>query len=177
MVHDYGAERTARFMTDLQVLANAWLATRGFSIGVEDCVPTWDDALRARQLVASEVRACDPLDEPRKAARLNGLRDRAARHVVAGAAADNAFGLMVAAGSKGSKINVAQVSVCLGQQMAGGQRIAHGLARGLPHFCRGDDSAEARGFVANSYLTGLTPHEFWFHMTAGREGLYVLIEL
>ena len=172
MVHDYGTERTARFMTELQIIANAWLNGRGFSIGIQDCVPGHRDALHARAVVLDEAAACGTpwLDEATRTARLNNVRDKAAREVV-GHGRDNAFGLMLHAGSKGSKINVAQVSVCLGQQMAAGHRIAHGLDRGLPHFCRHDSSAEARGFVANSYLTGLTPQEFWFHMTAGREGL------
>ena len=30
---------------------------------------------------------------------------------------------------------------------------------------------EARGFVENSFYTGLTPTEFFFHTMAGREGL------
>ena len=29
----------------------------------------------------------------------------------------------------------------------------------------------ARGFVENSFYTGLTPTEFFFHTVAGREGL------
>ncbi|EEB96427.1 hypothetical protein MPER_04443, partial [Moniliophthora perniciosa FA553] len=36
---------------------------------------------------------------------------------------------------------------------------------------RDDFSPEARGFVENSYLRGLTPQEFFFHAMAGREGL------
>ncbi len=33
------------------------------------------------------------------------------------------------------------------------------------------DGRQARGFVENSYLKGLTPQEFFFHMMGGREGL------
>jgi hypothetical protein len=43
--------------------------------------------------------------------------------------------------------------------------------RTLPHFVRGDLGPEARGFVENSYLRGLTPQEFFFHAMGGREGL------
>ena len=41
----------------------------------------------------------------------------------------------------------------------------------LPHFQKDDYGPEARGFVTNSYLTGLTPSEFFFHAMGGREGL------
>ena len=32
-------------------------------------------------------------------------------------------------------------------------------------------AAQSRGFVENSYLKGLVPQEFFFHMMGGREGL------
>ena len=43
--------------------------------------------------------------------------------------------------------------------------------RTLPHFRKGDLGAEARGFVRNSYKSGLSPTEFFFHSMGGREGL------
>lgn len=36
---------------------------------------------------------------------------------------------------------------------------------------RGDKAPEGKGFVANSFHSGLTPTEFFFHTMAGREGL------
>ena len=41
----------------------------------------------------------------------------------------------------------------------------------MPHFIKDDYGPEAKGFVANSYLQGLTPTEFFFHAMGGREGL------
>ena len=67
---------------------------------------------------------------------------------------------MMKAGSKGSEINIAQMIACLGQQNVDGKRIPYGYEdRTLPHFCKYDDSAEARGFVESSYIQGLTPEE------------------
>lgn len=64
------------------------------------------------------------------------------------------------------------MSVCVGQQSVEGKRIPFGFRhRTLPHFTKDDFSPEARGFVENSYLRGLTPQEFFFHAMAGREGL------
>ena len=34
-----------------------------------------------------------------------------------------------------------------------------------------DDGPEARGFVTNSFIGGLTPQEVFFHAMGGREGL------
>ena len=62
---------------------------------------------------------------------------------------------------------------CVGQQQSvEGRRIPFGFRhRTLPHFAKDDFSPEARGFVKNSYLHGLTSQEFFFHAMAGREGL------
>ncbi|KAH8826148.1 hypothetical protein DL96DRAFT_1805434 [Flagelloscypha sp. PMI_526] len=85
---------------------------------------------------------------------------------------DNNVKQMVVAGSKGSYINISQMSVCVGQQSVESKRIPFGFKhRTLPHFEKDDFSPESRGFVENSYLRGLTPQEFFFHAMAGREGL------
>ncbi len=79
---------------------------------------------------------------------------------------------MVDAGSKGNAINISQIIACVGQQNVMGKRIPYGFSnRTLPHFNKGDLGPEARGFVANSYLQGLTPQETFFHAMGGREGL------
>jgi DNA-directed RNA polymerase beta' subunit len=83
------------------------------------------------------------------------------------------FRMMVAAGSKGTKANVPQVTAFLGQQVVEGQRV--GLVpqtgRTLPMFPRGGKSARSRGFIPESYADGLTPASFWWHAQGGREGL------
>jgi intein/homing endonuclease len=53
-----------------------------------------------------------------------------------------------------------------------GKRVAYGFDdRTLPHFQKYDDGPESRGFVENSFITGLSPQEFFFHAMGGREGL------
>ena len=79
---------------------------------------------------------------------------------------------MARSGSKGSAINISQMTAVVGQQSVVGKRIPFGFKyRTLPHFTKDDYSPESRGFVENSYLRGLTPTEFFFHAMAGREGL------
>jgi DNA-directed RNA polymerase II subunit RPB1 len=69
---------------------------------------------------------------------------------------DNNVKQMVVAGSKGSFIDISQMSVCVGQQSVEGHRILFGFRhRMLPHFKKDDFSPESRGFVENSYLRGL----------------------
>ena len=45
------------------------------------------------------------------------------------------------------------------------------LDRTLPHFRRGERTPDAKGFVGNSFYSGLSPTEFFFHTMGGREGL------
>jgi len=61
---------------------------------------------------------------------------------------------------------------CVGQQNVEGKRIPFGFnRRSLPHFSKDDYGPESKGFVANCYVQGLTPSEFYFHAMGGREGL------
>jgi DNA-directed RNA polymerase II subunit RPB1 len=103
---------------------------------------------------------------------LNQARDKAGKMAQESLKDINNVKQMVVAGSKGSFINIAQMSVAVGQQSVEGKRIPFGFKhRTLPHFTKDDFSPESRGFVENSYLRGLTPSEFFFHAMAGREGL------
>lgn len=61
---------------------------------------------------------------------------------------------------------------CVGQQAISGKRVPNGFEnRSLPHFERHSRSPAAKGFVGNSFYSGLTPTEFFFHTMGGREGL------
>ena len=85
---------------------------------------------------------------------------------------DNKFVIMVKAGSKGSDINLSQMISGVGQQNVDSKRIPYGFEdRTLPHFKKFDDSPEARGFVENSFIQGLSPAELYFHAMGGRTGL------
>ena len=85
---------------------------------------------------------------------------------------DNRMVGLVKSGSKGSILNIGQMIALVGQQNVDGKRIPYGFTdRTLPHFHRFDDGPSARGFVENSFMKGLNPHEFFFHAMGGREGV------
>jgi len=103
---------------------------------------------------------------------LNNARNNAGNIVLEALSSDNRLKNMVNAGSKGSNMNISQIMACVGQQNVEGKRIPFGFQRrSLPHFPKDDYGPESKGFVANSYLIGLTPTEFYFHAMGGREGL------
>ena len=79
---------------------------------------------------------------------------------------------MAESGAKGSKINTTQMAACVGSETILGKRIQRGyFGRTIPHFKKGDLSAETRGFVARGFKEGLTPFEFFWNVMNGREGL------
>jgi len=85
---------------------------------------------------------------------------------------NNSAVIMAKSGARGSMLNLSQMSGCVGQQAVRGERIHRGYQyRTLPHFKKHDLGAKAKGFVASSYKTGLSPTEYFFHSMGGREGL------
>ncbi|KAH8396478.1 hypothetical protein KR222_011171 [Zaprionus bogoriensis] len=103
---------------------------------------------------------------------LSGIREQAAKTCFAELHPTNSALIMALSGSKGSNINISQMIACVGQQAISGKRVPNGFEnRALPHFDRHSAIPAARGFVQNSFYSGLTPTEFFFHTMAGREGL------
>jgi DNA-directed RNA polymerase II subunit RPB1 len=187
-----GPEATRTLFTGLQCIVNYWLFHNGFSIGIGDTIADKatmtfvnEKISEKKEIVRNLIQQAQK-DELKPSPgmtiresfessvefELNKARDDSGRHAQTHLKDDNNVKQMVVAGSKGSFINISQMSVCVGQQSVEGRRIPFGFRhRTLPHFTKDDFSPEARGFVENSYLRGLTPQEFFFHAMAGREGL------
>lgn len=77
---------------------------------------------------------------------------------------------MIDSGSKGNTENLMEISTALGfKTLSGRQFQDYLLRRVLPHFPKDDASPEQRGFIQNSFLEGLAPHEFALFAAIGRE--------
>ena len=189
---DHGPDAARAFLHQTQTLATYWLMQHGFTVGIGDTVA--DDAtmetinkiigdakLEVKKLIdkaqhgeleAQPGRTMVETFEGKVNSTLNQARDAAGKSAQGSLAEHNHVKLMVTGGSKGSFINISQMSACVGQQNVEGKRIPFGFVnRTLPHFVKDDQGPESRGFVENSYLRGLTPQEFFFHAMGGREGL------
>ena len=192
IMKEKGWEACRDFFTATQMVVNYWLLHNGFSIGIGDTIADkktmseiTEEIANAKakvQGIVSDAQLNKLKQEPGMTLResfeagvsqvLNTARDTVGRNAENSLSKQNAVKQMVIAGSKGSFINISQMSACVGQQMVEGKRIPYGFKfRTLPHFTKDDYSPESRGFVENSYLRGLTPQEFFFHAMAGREGL------
>lgn len=166
------------FFSGVQKVVNYWLLHNGFSIGIGDTVPdkgTMEaiqgfintakaDVENIIQLAHDDKLEAEPgmtvreSFESKVTRALNQARDSSGRSAERSLKADNNVKQMVVAGSKGSFINISQMSACVGQQIVEGKRCPFGFKyRSLPHFTKDDYSPEARGFVENSYLRGGPP--------------------
>ena len=176
----------ARDLIDqVQVIINHWLINWGFTIGVCDTVADTDTLLEidtiiqdAKKQVAGLVKkgqegilkrqpgfSMYESFEATVNTALNGAMSNAGQAASDSLSRANNFKTTVSSGSKGSNTNIAQILACVGQQNVEGKRIKSGFAkRTLPHFMKDDLGPEARGFVENSYLKGLSPQEFYFHV-------------
>jgi len=194
--NDLGHQYTKQFLTDIQGVTQAWLLKNGFGVGLGDCLPdlTTKNKINGiisgakanvKNIINATITNRMKLEsgmsireefEGRILNILNTARDDAGGHATKSLGDENQLKNMVTAGSKGNFINISQIMACVGQQnVSSGSksgRIPCGYRdRTLPHFQKYDDGPESKGFVENSFLSGLSPYEFFFHAMSGREGL------
>ena len=190
--NEKGPDAAMAFFNGAQTVVNYWLLHNGFSIGIGDTIPDKDTIQRIENAVnkhkaevaditriatANELEPLPGMNlretfESKVSKALNAARDEAGTETEKSLKDFNNAIQMARSGSKGTTINISQMTAIVGQQSVEGKRIPFGFKyRTLPHFTKDDYSPESRGFVENSYLRGLTPTEFFFHAMAGREGL------
>ncbi|XP_040983078.1 DNA-directed RNA polymerase III subunit RPC1 isoform X5 [Aquila chrysaetos chrysaetos] len=192
LLRDWGQVEAADAMSRLARLAPVYLSNRGFSIGIGDVTPG-QGLLKAKyELLNAGYKKCDEYIEALNTGKLQQqpgctaeetlealilkelsvIRDHAGSACLRELDKSNSPLIMALCGSKGSFINISQMIACVGQQAISGSRVPDGFEnRSLPHFEKHSKLPAAKGFVANSFYSGLTPTEFFFHTMAGREGL------
>ena len=193
LYHDYGPFEVRRFLDNVQRLVCRWLLTAGFSVGISDLVV--DDKVVAELTKLTDAMKAEAAALVHKALRgeldnasmfrngefferemMNILNDNMMKAGQVGLKTiddrTNRLINMVKSGAKGKDLNISQMVAAVGQQNVEGKRVGNGFTdRTLPHFCKFDDGPEARGYVGNSFISGLSPHEMFFHAMGGREGL------
>lgn len=103
---------------------------------------------------------------------LNKARNQTGKVVIQYSNKRSPTAVMTYSGARGNIINLAQIAAVVGQQAMRGKRIEKGFNnRTLSAFRKGDLGTEARGFIRNSFKSGLTPNEFFFAAMTGRDSL------
>ncbi|KAK3144400.1 hypothetical protein QOZ80_4AG0312550 [Eleusine coracana subsp. coracana] len=192
LLRDYNSHAAASCMNRLAKFSARFIGNHGFSIGVDDVQPgehlneekkkKIDEAYtKCHDLISlfskgalTLLAGCNAAQtlEAKITSILNKIRDDTGNVCMDTLDWRNSPLIMSQCGSKGSPINISQMVACVGQQSVGGRRAPDGfIDRTLPHFPINSKTPAAKGFVANSFYTGLTATEFFFHTMGGREGL------
>jgi DNA-directed RNA polymerase II subunit RPB1 len=190
--NDIGPDETRQLFDNTQKLICNWLVYSGFSVGVSDLVidnNTRNDMKNIIKKMKNEVydimkqihegkfenksiKSNNDFFEQEVNRILNGATNNVGQIALNEIDNDNRMINMIKSGSKGNVTNIAQMISSLGQQNVEGKRIAYGFdERTLPHYTKFDDGPEARGFIENSFIDGLSASEFVLHAIGGREGL------
>lgn len=180
--NDVGSREAAEFLSDCQRVFRQYMRWRGFSVGLKDClaapetVDTVTRSLSRCEEVANNVQSMSlspELCENTALSIVSGMLNKLGGILQTNMTDANSFHAMLTSGSKGSIINISQIAGSVGQQNVGGSRIVPKKSeqRTLPCFAKGETSIESLGFIKNSYVTGITFPEFFFHAMGGREGL------
>ncbi|XP_074103416.1 DNA-directed RNA polymerase III subunit RPC1-like [Cotesia typhae] len=192
LLRDWSEDAATTAMWRLSRMASIYLMNRGFSIGIGDVTPG-QRLLKAKQdLLEHGYKVCEDLIKQMESGELklapgcsmeetleskilkelSDIREKAGKACLKELHRSNSPLIMTLSGSKGSYINISQMIACVGQQAISGHRVSNGFEdRALPHFDRHSKIPAAKGFVSNSFYSGLTPPEFFFHTMGGREGL------
>ena len=183
----YGPDLTSNFIDDAQKMILEYLMYQGLTIGFKDCIieksvtnKLFDIAKQKLLEVKNYITKMEndvnntQLDiiEGTITGELTTVGANIGRNLEEYLNNDNNFYKCVKSGSKGNMGNIYQIMGVWGQITIMGSRIKKNVQhRTLPCFHKNDDTAEARGFVYNNFVTGLNGHEFFFHAASGREGL------
>lgn len=192
ILRDFGEDYATKSMWRLARMASHFIMNRGFSFGIGDVTPSRRLLEKKQRLLDIGYKKCDEyimqvkngtlqcqpgctMEETLESMmlrELSSIRELAAKACFSELHPTNSALIMAQSGSKGSNINISQMIACVGQQAINGKRVPNGFEdRALPHFEKYSKIPAARGFVQNSFFSGLTPTEFFFHTMAGREGL------
>lgn len=159
-------------------LTSRYMAEIGFSIGLDDVFPSQNLIKEKLTIIDRVYRQVDEFIKNKvpnieqELSVLNKIREECGNVCLRELKRGNSPVIMQDCGSKGSKINVSQMIACVGQQIISGSRVPDGMInRTLPHFPLRCLSPESKGFVLNSFFSGLTGYEFFFHAVSGRVGL------
>lgn len=182
---EYGSKVCITFINNIQYFSYQWMCYHSFSVSLNDCLPQRGDEVEIRRTLARcflEAKSMKQYHHPliREAKvneTLNKARDIGMRIAKNSAQERNNFLDLIESGAKGNWFNIAQITSLLGQQNLLGRRIPGMLykSRTLSAYpfegLTLEEKYESRGFVRNSFIHGLNPKEFFFHMMAGREAV------
>ncbi|MDE1851436.1 MAG: DNA-directed RNA polymerase subunit A' [Candidatus Micrarchaeota archaeon] len=188
---DFGPQELKRFIFVSSKVADAYVTLAGTTVGVKEYKTDEKLEQERSRLLNETFERCTQLIRDYKArklealmgytlreslermiiAELNLVREKANVFLAKYEHEDNNAFQMAQAGSRGSILNIEQMTMFLGQQATlSGGRIKRGYYsnRVLPHIVPNDIKPGARGFVSTCYYSGLAPIDLFMHAVGSR---------
>jgi len=195
IARDYGEKEVLDFIFNLQQLALGYLFQYGFSIGMADMIISNKSLAEVRkleqELITDSELITDKLnrgeiippigktvEEFYEEQQINALRspDGYSSVILGDINTDtNNLYKLIVSGSKGKMDNMENIICAVGQKVINGERPTQRFSykRTLPYFSRFETHPVSRGFIANSYISGMTTPEYFFNAMNARFDLIV----
>lgn len=192
LIKDNSNQIAIEVLSRISKFSSRWIGSYGMTFGLKDVMPAEKLLIRKEEIVNTSYKACDEQISLYNSGQiklkagcnaeqslesnlikiLSDIRESMGSYLRTILNKDNPPLIMAVCGSKGSDINLSQMIACLGQQTVSSNRIGNGfINRTLPHFEYDSKYPASKGFVKNSFYSGLNATEFFFHTIGGREGL------
>jgi DNA-directed RNA polymerase subunit A' len=189
---EFGRTKTINVLENAFSVGTHYLSNHGFTISVDDLnvnekvkKSTSDiikeaedetnriiDSYKTGKLEIIPGKTSEETREIKILQTLNSIRTKIGKVVEKEVHKTNPISVMISSGAGGNILNITQMACCVGQQALWAKRIGIGYTnRTLSFFKEGDLSPRARGFIYNSFLSGLEPYEFFFGAITGRDSL------
>jgi DNA-directed RNA polymerase III subunit RPC1 len=155
-----------RYIGCMTRLFEEYLLRRGSTLSIQDCSVVLPPHIQDTCERTYRVLQCDNVSEQRRIGLLENLRDYVGIHTYdILQTQDSNLLRIVASGAKGNVTHITQNTGMIGQQL-NRQSARHEPIHS--HHCR---PLEDRGFVRSSFVHGLSPIEFFQHLSSARIGL------
>ena len=187
IIDSYDKHMAAQFMDDVQRLTNSWLMKiYGFTVGLGDAIidPAIVQEVEAynKKKIMEIYNLITQVENDHYFERksfeeivfreLNNIMSYQAKTIMSKLDIKNNFFVQIKSGSKGKDVNVGQIIGVVGQSTFEGKLMQKKLnKRTLPHVAKQDDSAQARGFISDPFISGVKATEFFYHNMDGRSGM------
>jgi DNA-directed RNA polymerase beta' subunit len=190
IANEYGADKALEVMFNMQQMAIAYIMQFGYTIGIMDLIVSPEakleidsiaaDIINKSRLITEKLhvgaiippigKTVEQFFEEQQINTLSIFDDFTEPILKAINPRTNNLFKLIMFGSKGKLDNMFNMMSAIGQKLINGERIRQkfGFKRTLPYFQRFDTSPEARGYITNSYLAGMTSSQYVFNAMAAR---------
>jgi DNA-directed RNA polymerase beta' subunit len=185
IANEYGSRESLRVMFDIQQVAIGNIFQKGFSIGIMDIIIDENtrkrifdiestiineselitDRLNRGEIIPPIGKTTEQFYEELQISKLKVLDDFSVPILQNTNTNSNNLFKLVSSGSKGKMQHVYHIKSAIGQILINGERVRQNYSykRTLPYFKRFDTNPESRGYITNSYFTGMSPAQNFFN--------------